>query len=75
MIKFEEVKDKIIKKLNALDLPEDLALVDGFVNQPLADVLNEVVIGASVVPMVLAVGKKTKQIYYFSYNALEIQHG
>ena len=75
MVKFDEVRDQILEKLNSDELnirqeiQEELSLIDGFVNQPLAEVVGEIVIGASVVPMIMAVGKKTRRIDFFSYNA------
>ncbi len=81
MVKFEEVKEEIIKKLNSKKLnlleviQEELTLVDGFINLPLSQLLSEITIGPSVVPMIMAIGKKTCKIYFFSFNELVIKHG
>lgn len=74
-MKFENVKDKIIEKLNSKDLgvQEELILIDGFINQPLARSVGEITIGGSVVPMIMTVGKKTGRIYFFAFNDLGIQ--
>ena len=67
MVKFDEVRDQILEKLNSDELnirqeiQEELSLIDGFVNQPLAEVVGEIVIGASVVPMIMAVGNDYSQ--------------
>lgn len=75
-MQFEDVKDKIIKAINRLqlNLGEDLLLVDGFVNQSLSQSLNEIAIGARVIPMVMVIGRKTGRVYFFSFDILGIKN-
>lgn len=74
-MKFEDVKNIIIEKLNSKDLyvEEELTLVEGFINNPLDQYGGEKTITGSVVPMIMTIGKITARIYFFSFNDLDIK--
>ncbi len=74
-MKFEEVRDKILEKLKSKDLKtgEGLILLEGFVNQSLAQSIGEIVIGGPTIPMIMTIGKDTGRIYFFALNALGVK--
>lgn len=75
-IRFQDVKDKILDRLNKDDITGDIAesltLIDGFINMPFTQSIGEITIPKEIIPMVMAVGDRTKRVYFFAFNALEI---
>lgn len=75
-VKFEDVKDRILAKLNKLGskklgLNEEVMLIDGIINQPLnPKVTGNVVVGGPVVPVITLVGKETGRLYFFALKVL-----
>ncbi|MFA5829313.1 MAG: hypothetical protein WC843_02355 [Candidatus Gracilibacteria bacterium] len=74
-LKFSDHKAKIIEALNArgpqLGILEPIALVEGFINQPLQmEFTGGLVIGGPAIPMVAVVGNNSGRIYYFALKAL-----
>lgn len=75
-VKYEDVKEKILAKLNRLGLEklgltEEVMLIDGIINQPLNKIVTaNVVVGGPVVPTVTLVGKETGRLYFFSLKVL-----
>lgn len=74
---FDDVKEKILAKLNELDmqkklgLTEKVSLVEGIINQPLnTKVTGNVVVGGPVVPTIALVGVETGRLYFFALRAL-----
>lgn len=75
MNKFDDVKDKILQKIEALPgLEEELDLIPGFVNLRLNPVATDFSIPDNCLVTVVAVGEKTKKVYFFCYNALGIEN-
>ena len=76
-MKFEDVREKVLEKLNSAEfrssVGEELMLANGFVNQSLASAEGEIVIGGSVLPMVMAIGKNTGKVHFFAFKALGIK--
>ena len=75
VIKFEEIKAKLIELINTklpqLGLTEPVTLVDGFVNQPVSmELSGSFILGGPTIPMVMLVGNKTGRIYFFALKAL-----
>jgi len=75
-IEFESVKANIINAMEKLDfkkygIDEPVSLIDGFITQPLnMQITNSLIIGGSVVPMVMLLGKESGRIYFFAVKAL-----
>lgn len=75
MIKFDDLKEKLIQKINenlpSMGLSEPVTLVDGFFNQPVSKELSgSFIIGGPTIPMVMIVGNKTGRIYFLALKAL-----
>lgn len=75
IIKFEDVKEKIIKaiesKLPQAGLNEPVTLIEGFINQPISMKLSKnFIIGGPSVPMVMVVGNNTGRIHFFALKPL-----
>ena len=75
IIKFVEIKEKLIQAINGkipqLGLNEPVTLVDGFVNQPLSmELSGSFIIGGPTIPMVMIVGNNTGRIHFFAIKAL-----
>ena len=75
IIKFTEIKDRLIQQINPrlpqMGLAEPVTLIDGFVNQPISmELSGSFVIGGPTVPMILVVGNNTGRIYFFALKAL-----
>ena len=74
-IQFEDIKDKIIKKLNEdivnLWINEGISLIDWIFMQPIQRSLSSnLVIWWSSIPMVAVVWQKTWRVYFFAIKAL-----
>ena len=76
IIKFADIKDKVLNALNqkinqgTLRFAEKIEIVDGFVNQPLTmEMSNSFVLGGPSIPMILLVGN-SGQLYFFALKAL-----
>lgn len=72
MIKFADVRNKIMFNLIAkdLDFVEDIMLVDGFFNPSISKMSDMIELTATTVAMVMCVGKETGQVFFFSANVL-----
>jgi hypothetical protein len=75
IIKFEDVKEDILKQLQEpnrkIVINEPVSLVDGFVSQPFSTGLsNSVVIGDPTIPMIMLLGNNSGQVYFFALKAI-----
>ena len=72
-IKFSDIKQRIESEIKArkIDFGEQVTLFDGFINQPFCRELSgSYVIGGPTVPMIILVGNKSGQLYFFALKAL-----
>lgn len=76
VIKFADIKQDLVKALEEkiksgkLKLPENVNLVDGFINQLITmELSNTFTLGGPSIPMILLVGD-SGQIYFFALKAL-----
>lgn len=79
IIKFQDIKNSILEELNRriknnelkFAFPEEVNLVDGFVNQLITNqISNSFELGGPTIPMIMLVGKKSGQIHFFALRAL-----
>lgn len=74
LIKFEQVKDKILIELREraekINFSESVTLIDGFFNEPFSKEMSDsFVLGGPTVPMIMLVGNDTGRIYFFALKA------
>ncbi len=71
---FDECKKSIMEALETrwnMGINESVTLVDGFVNQPISDKLdNNFTVGGPSIPMIMLVWGDSWRIYYFALKAL-----
>jgi hypothetical protein len=72
MIKFSDVRDRILFNLMAkdLELDEDLLLIDGFFNPSISKMSERIELTETTVPMIMCVGKESGQVFFFSAKML-----
>jgi hypothetical protein len=70
-IKYSDFKDRIWDKLSVLNIQEPYYKIDGFINLPLTQQINEeIIIGGRFIPCVSVVGEKSGQVYFFALKAI-----
>jgi hypothetical protein len=75
IIKFQDVSKAIVAELESrgqeIGVTEPVTLVDGFISQPFSmELSNSFVIGGPTIPMIMLLGNKSGQIYFFALKAI-----
>lgn len=74
-LKFDNLKDKILKEVNKrfedMGIDEPIELVSGFINMSVnMELTNALIIGGPTIPMIMLFGKQSGRIYFFALKAL-----
>jgi len=75
IIKFQDLKDSLTvelkKRLETLEIKEEVTLLEGFISQPFDTKLsNSFIFGKPTIPMVMLLGNETGRVYFFALKAI-----